>query len=83
MGGVRLHRSDYARALREVTDLDVSVHGGGLGRPDQPLQLGAAVVLRLGRQLLDVHVGGEQVEAFHLVGVDVQDLDSAFLIRQP
>lgn len=57
------------------------VHGRGLGGPDQPLQLGAAVVLGVSRQFGDVDVGGEQVEAPHLVGVDGQDLDSALLIR--
>lgn len=63
-------------------DLDVSVHGGGLSRPDQPLQLCTAVVLSLGRQFLDVDIGSEQVEASHLVGVDGEDLDTPLLIRQ-
>lgn len=64
------------------SDLDVSVHGGGLSGPDQPLQLCTAVVLSVGRQFLDVDVGSEQVEASHLVGVDGQDLDTALLIGQ-
>lgn len=66
----------------EPSDLDVSVHRCGLSCPDQPFQLGATVVLGLGRQFLDVHICGEQVEAFHLVGVDVEDLDTPLLIRQ-
>lgn len=68
--------------LKVPGDLDVSVHGGRLRGPDQPLQLSTAVVLSLGCQLLDVHVAGEQVEASHLGGVDVQDLDAALLVRQ-
>ena len=68
--------------LKVQSDLDVSVHGGGLSGPDQPLQLCAAVVLGVGRQLLDVDFGSEQVEASHLVGVDGQDLDTALLIGQ-
>lgn len=67
--------------LAQLTDLDVPVHGRGLGGPDQALQLGAAVVLGLSRQLGDVDVDGEQVEAAHLVGVDGQDLDSTLLVR--
>lgn len=65
-----------------MADLDVPVHGGGLRRPDQPLQLGAAVVLGVGRQLGDVDVAGEQVEAAHLVGVDGENLHAALLVRQ-
>jgi len=61
--------------------LDVPVHGGGLCGPDQALQLGAAVVLRLRRQLLDVHVGGQQLVLAHLRRVDVEDLDAASFIR--
>lgn len=68
--------------LEVQSDLDVSVHGGGLSGPDQPLQLRTAVVLSLGCQLLDVDVGSHQVEASHLVGVDGQDLDTPLLIRQ-
>lgn len=68
--------------LKVPGDLDVSVHGGWLSGSDQPLQLSTAVVLSLGCQLLDVHVAGEQVEASHLGGVDVQDLDAALLVRQ-
>lgn len=68
--------------LKVQRDLDVSVHGGGLSSPDQPLQLGTAVVLSFGCQFLDVDIGSEQVEASHLVGVDGQDLDTALLIRQ-
>lgn len=64
------------------TDLDVPVHGRGLRGPDQPLQLGATVVLGLSRQFGNVDVGGEQVEAPHLVGVDGEDLDSALLVRE-
>lgn len=67
---------------RELSDLDVSVHGCRLSRPDQPLELGTAVVFRLGCQFLDVNVCGEQVEAFHLVGVNVQNLDTPLLIGQ-
>lgn len=65
-----------------VTDLDVAVHGGGLGSSDQPLQFSTTVVLGLSRQLWDVDVSGQQAEAFHLVGVDGQDLDTSLLIRQ-
>lgn len=65
-----------------VSDLDVSVHGGGLRRPDQTLQLCAAVVLGLSCQFFDVDVTSEQVEAPHLVGMDGEDLDAALLIRQ-
>lgn len=67
---------------KELSDLDVSVHRCGLSCPDQPFQFGTTVVLRLGRQFLDVHICGEQVEAFHLDGVDIEDLDTSFLIRQ-
>lgn len=70
------------RSLSASEHLDVSVHGSGLRRPDQSLQLRTAVVLGLGCQLLDVHVTSEQVEASHLVGVDVQDLNAALLIGQ-
>lgn len=68
--------------MREMSDLDVTVHRRGLSCPDQPFQLGTTVVLRLSCQFLDVHICGEQVEAFHLVGVDVQDLDTPLFIRQ-
>lgn len=70
------------RAFAQLMDLDVPVHGRGLGGPDQPLQLGAAVVLGLRRQFRDVDIGSEQVEAAHLVGVDGQNLDSALLVWQ-
>ncbi|KAK6329290.1 hypothetical protein J4Q44_G00012680 [Coregonus suidteri] len=63
-------------------DLDMSVHGGGLGSSDQPLQLGSAVVLGLSGQLADVHVTSQQVELTHLSRVDVEDLDTPLLIRQ-
>lgn len=68
--------------LKVPSDLDVSVHGGGLSSPDQSLQLSTAVVLGLCCQFLDVDVGSEQVEASHLVGVNGQDLDTALLIRE-
>lgn len=63
------------------SDLDVPVHGGGLCRPDQPLQLGAAVVLRLHSQLLDVDIPGQQLVLTHLRRVDAEDLNAALLIR--
>lgn len=63
-------------------DLDVSVHGGGLCRPDESFQLSAAVVLCLRSQLYDVNVYSQEVEASHLVCVDVQNLDTALFIRQ-
>lgn len=69
-------------STRELTDLDVSVHGCRLSCPDQSLELGTAVVFRIGCQFLDVNICGEQVEAFHLVGVDVQDLDTSLFIGQ-
>ena len=69
--------------LSDTSDLDVSVHGGGLGGPDQPLQLGAAEVLGLDGELLHVHVAAQQVELAHLGRVDVEDLDTALLIGQP
>ena len=68
--------------MKVPRDLDMSVHGGGLSSPDQPLQLCSTVVLGLRRQLLDVHVKGQKIEASHLVGVDGQDLDTALLIGQ-
>lgn len=68
--------------MAQLTDLDVPVHGRGLGGPDQPFQLSAAVVFGLGRQFRDVDIVSEQVEAAHLVGVDGQDLDSALLVWQ-
>ena len=64
-------------------DLNVPVHGGGLCGPDQTLQFGTTVVLGLHRQLLDVHVDGEQVVLTHLRCVDVEDLNAALLIRKP
>lgn len=60
----------------------MSVHGGGLCGPDEPLQLGAAVVLCLCGQLFDVNISSQQVKAPHLNGVDVQDLDATLLIRK-
>lgn len=60
----------------------MSVHGRGLSGPDQPLQLGTAVVLGFGGQFLDIDIGGEQIEASHLVGVDGQDLDTPLFIGQ-
>lgn len=60
----------------------MSVHGGGLGGPDQTLQLCSAVVLGIGCKLLDVDIVGEQIKASHLVGVDGQDLDTPLLIRE-
>lgn len=74
----RIYISDHIEPIY----LDVPVHGGGLGGPDQPLQLGTAVVLGLGCQFLDVDVGSKQVEAAHLVGVNGQNLDTPLLIRQ-
>lgn len=71
---------DCCLAFAQLTDLDVPIHGRGLGGPDQPLQLGAAVVLGLSRQFGNVDVASEQVKAAHLVGVDCQDLDSALLV---
>lgn len=63
-------------------DLDVSVHGRGLGRPDQTLQFSTAVVLGLCCQLLDIHITGQEVEVSHLTGVNVEDLKATFLIGQ-
>lgn len=65
-----------------VSDLDVAVHGCGLGSSDQTLQLCTTVVLGLSGQLFDVHINGQQVELFHLLGVNVQDLETALLIGQ-
>lgn len=59
----------------------MSVHGSGLCSPDQALQLGAAVVLRLPGQLLDVYVTAQQVVLTHLGRVDVEDLNSSLFIR--
>ena len=66
---------------KETSDLDVSVHGSGLCSPDQALQLGTAVVLRLHSQLLDVYIGGQQVVLTHPCRVDVEDLNSSLFIR--
>lgn len=68
--------------LKVPSDLDVSVHGSRLSSPDQPLQLCTTVVLGLSCQFFDVNVRSEQVEVSHLAGVDVQNLDTALLIRQ-
>lgn len=73
----------HARAHTHTgSDLDVSVHGGGLRSPDQSLQLGAAVVLGLHSELLNVYITGKQAVLSHHGRVDVEDLDSALLIRQ-
>ena len=58
---------------------DVSVHGCRLSCPDQPLELGTAVVHL---QVLEANVAGEQVEVFRLVSLDVQDLDTPLLMGQ-
>lgn len=62
------------------TDLDVSVHGGGLGGPDQPLQLRPAEIFGISCQLWYVDILREQVEALHLVGVNGENLNATFLI---
>lgn len=68
--------------LCALTDLDVSVHGGGLRRSDQTLQLSAAVVLGLHGELLDIDVAGQQLMLPHHGRVDVEDLDPPLFIRQ-
>lgn len=60
----------------------MSVHGGGLRSPDQSLQLGAAVVLGLHSELLNVYITRQQAVLSHRGRVDVEDLDSALLIWQ-
>lgn len=75
-GSVQIH----TRGTR--AHLDVAVHGGRLGGTNQSFQLSTTEIFGLCGQLQHVHVESKQLELPHLSRVDVQDLHSAFLIRQ-
>ena len=88
--GMYCDKSDYMLGSVVCVDatsmfgvyLDHPVHGCGLGTPHKPLNLCTTEVPCLLGKVGHVHIWGEFLVLSHLSCVDLQDLQSAFLIRE-